>query len=187
MSSTGPDTPASTCSAITSAPTREAAAAAPTATVIGTMNRRQGLQLKLQSTVEGLSVAAITYYIVGLVSYLAKGASALGWPWSAESTAAVAIPLVALAVWGSLNLVFVSGDLFTLYVALELLTFSGVASNFAGVPLAFALHAELAARGVLPATPAPRSVPALLEALRAPSGTVSATSATTSNIEESIP
>jgi len=29
-------------------------------------------------------------------------------------------------VWGSLNLVFVSGDLFTLYVALELLTFSGV-------------------------------------------------------------
>ena len=31
-----------------------------------------------------------------------------------------------LAVWGSLNLVFVSGDLFTLYVALELLTFAGV-------------------------------------------------------------
>ena len=29
-------------------------------------------------------------------------------------------------MWGSLNLVFVSGDLFTLYVALELLTFSGV-------------------------------------------------------------
>jgi len=28
----------------------------------------------LQSTVEGLSVAAITYYIVGLVSFLAKGA-----------------------------------------------------------------------------------------------------------------
>ena len=34
--------------------------------------------------------------------------------------------LLLLAVWGSLNLVFVSGDLFTLYVALELLTFSGV-------------------------------------------------------------
>ncbi len=31
-----------------------------------------------------------------------------------------------MAVWGSLNLVFVSGDLFTLYVALELLTFAGV-------------------------------------------------------------
>jgi multicomponent Na+:H+ antiporter subunit D len=34
--------------------------------------------------------------------------------------------LLLLAVWGSLNLVFVSGDLFTLYVALELLTFAGV-------------------------------------------------------------
>lgn len=34
--------------------------------------------------------------------------------------------LLLLAVWGSLNLVFVSGDLFTLYVSLELLTFAGV-------------------------------------------------------------
>jgi uncharacterized membrane-anchored protein len=71
--------------------------------LLAAMNRRQGLQLKLQATVEGLSVAAITYYIVGLVSYLAKGAHAIGWPWSAESTAAVAIPVVALAVWWSLR------------------------------------------------------------------------------------
>ena len=71
--------------------------------LLATMNQRQDLQLKLQATVEGLSVAAITYYIVGLVSYLAKGAHALGWPWSAESTAAVAIPLVALGVWWSLR------------------------------------------------------------------------------------
>jgi uncharacterized membrane-anchored protein len=71
--------------------------------LLATMNTRQGLQLKLQATVEGLSVAAITYYIVGLVSYLAKGAHAIGWPWSAESTAACAIPIVALAVWGSLR------------------------------------------------------------------------------------
>ncbi|MEO8121824.1 MAG: DUF3422 family protein, partial [Rhodoferax sp.] len=71
--------------------------------LLTTMNRRQDLQLKLQSTVEGLSVAAITYYIVGLVSYLAKGAHALGWPWSAESTAAVTIPLVAFSVWWSLR------------------------------------------------------------------------------------
>jgi uncharacterized membrane-anchored protein len=61
------------------------------------------LQLQLQATVEGLSVAAITYYIVGLVSYLAKGAHAIGWPFSAESTAAVAIPVVAVAVWWSLR------------------------------------------------------------------------------------
>jgi uncharacterized membrane-anchored protein len=71
--------------------------------LLATMNKRQGLQLRLQATVEGLSVAAITYYIVGLVSYLAKGAHAIGWPWTAESTAAAAIPVVALAVWGSLR------------------------------------------------------------------------------------
>lgn len=71
--------------------------------LLATMNRRQHLQLRLQATVEGLSVAAITYYIVGLVSYLAKGAQALGWPFSAEATAAAAIPLVALGVWLSLR------------------------------------------------------------------------------------
>ena len=41
--------------------------------LLGAMNRRQQLQLRLQATVEGLSVAAITYYIVGLVGYAAKG------------------------------------------------------------------------------------------------------------------
>lgn len=63
------------------------------------MNQRQAMQLRLQSTVEGLSVAAITYYIVGLISYAAKAGHAIGWPFSAESSAAVAIPLVALGVW----------------------------------------------------------------------------------------
>jgi len=67
------------------------------------MNDRQGMQLQLQSTVEGLSVAAITYYIVGLISYLAKGALHWGWPWSGELTAAAAIPAVALGVWWSLR------------------------------------------------------------------------------------
>jgi uncharacterized membrane-anchored protein len=68
-----------------------------------TMNDRQDLQLKLQSTVEGLSVAAITYYTVGLISYMAKGAQKLGWPLSGEVTAAIAIPFVAFAVWWSLR------------------------------------------------------------------------------------
>jgi uncharacterized membrane-anchored protein len=71
--------------------------------LLSTMNARQDLQLKLQSTVEGLSVAAITYYIVGLISYLAKGAHGIGWPWSPETTAAGAIPIVALSVWWSLR------------------------------------------------------------------------------------
>ena len=71
--------------------------------LLATMNRRQDLQLRLQSTVEGLSVAAITYYVVGLVHYLAKGVQTLGWPLSPESSAAFAIPVVALAVWWSMR------------------------------------------------------------------------------------
>jgi multicomponent Na+:H+ antiporter subunit D len=45
---------------------------------------------------------------------------------SAEARAPFAFWLLLLAIWGALNMVFVGGDLFTLYVALELLTFSAV-------------------------------------------------------------
>jgi len=68
-----------------------------------TMNHRQDMQLKLQSTVEGLSVAAITYYVAGLVSYIAKAAGKIGWPLAPETTAALAIPFVAFGVWWSLR------------------------------------------------------------------------------------
>ncbi len=46
--------------------------------MLAQMNRRAKLQLRLQQTVEGLSVAAITYYAVGLIGYLAKAAVGLG-------------------------------------------------------------------------------------------------------------
>ena len=65
--------------------------------------QRADTQLKLQSTVEGLSVAAITYYFVGLISYLAAGAQELGWPLSAKATAALAVPVVAVGVWASIR------------------------------------------------------------------------------------
>lgn len=67
------------------------------------MNERQQVQLQLQSAVEGLSVAAITYYFVGLVGYLAKGAQKAGLPLSPELASAAAIPLVALGVWLSIR------------------------------------------------------------------------------------
>ncbi|MEY4283432.1 MAG: hypothetical protein RL111_107 [Pseudomonadota bacterium] len=63
------------------------------------MNRRQSLQLKLQSTVEGLSVAAISYYIVGLIKYMALGLESKGWIPDAEWVAAGFVPVVALTVW----------------------------------------------------------------------------------------
>ena len=65
--------------------------------VLESMNRRAEAQLRLQQTVEGLSAAAITYYVVGLVGYAAKGLKALGWPVDVELAVALSIPLVALA------------------------------------------------------------------------------------------
>ncbi|MBS0434134.1 MAG: DUF3422 domain-containing protein [Proteobacteria bacterium] len=67
--------------------------------LLDAMNRRQKAQLLLQSAVEGLSVAAVTYYGAGLVGYAAKGAKTLGWNVSPDLAVALAIPLIALAVW----------------------------------------------------------------------------------------
>jgi uncharacterized membrane-anchored protein len=63
------------------------------------MNRRQGMQLKLQSTVEGLSVAAITYYITGLMHYITEGLQARGWIQDPTFVTAMAVPVIALVVW----------------------------------------------------------------------------------------
>ena len=40
--------------------------------LLKSMNARTRLQLRLQTTVEGLSTAAITYYVVGLFGYIVK-------------------------------------------------------------------------------------------------------------------
>ena len=64
--------------------------------LLESMDRRARLQLRLQETVEGLSVAAITYYLVGLVGYAAKGLHAAGWPLDAELVMGVSIPIVAV-------------------------------------------------------------------------------------------
>jgi uncharacterized membrane-anchored protein len=66
--------------------------------VLASMDRRARIQLRLQETVEGLSVAAITYYIVGLVGYLAKGAKAAGIDLDVEVVVALSIPLTALLI-----------------------------------------------------------------------------------------
>ena len=66
--------------------------------LLSAMNQRQALQLKLQSTVEGLSVAAITYYLTGLLGYLSKGAQHVGWPWSPDVTMAAAVPVIAFSI-----------------------------------------------------------------------------------------
>jgi len=67
---------------------------------------------------------AVAVVIVGIGIYARADFPAS--PGAPEARAPFTFWLLLLAVWGSLNLVFVSGDLFTLYVALELLTFAAV-------------------------------------------------------------
>lgn len=66
--------------------------------VLKSMDRRATMQLRLQQTVEGLSVAAISYYIVGLVGYAAKGIKASGRDINLDIVTAWAIPVVIILV-----------------------------------------------------------------------------------------
>jgi uncharacterized membrane-anchored protein len=69
--------------------------------LLESMDRRAKAQFKLQQTVEGLSIAAITYYVVGLIGYLAKGVKTLGLNVNYELAMALSIPVVAgLAAFG---------------------------------------------------------------------------------------
>ena len=61
--------------------------------------RRAKMQLRLQQTVEGLSVAAIVYYLAGLVGYGAKALKAAGLAVSPDLVTGAAVPLLALAAW----------------------------------------------------------------------------------------
>lgn len=62
--------------------------------LLRSVDRRARLQLRLQETVEGLSVVAISYYLLGLLGYTAKGAKAAGLPINADIAVLVGLPVV---------------------------------------------------------------------------------------------
>jgi uncharacterized membrane-anchored protein len=67
--------------------------------ILQSMNERAAMQLRLQQAVEGLSVAAISYYVVGLIGYAAKGGKAVGLVGNPDVVMGVLVPVVAVAVW----------------------------------------------------------------------------------------
>ncbi|MEY4083087.1 MAG: hypothetical protein RL483_456 [Pseudomonadota bacterium] len=72
-----------------------------TQALLASMDRRAKLQLKLQQTVEGLSLVVLSYYAVGLIGYLAKGLKSAGLSVDADLLTGVSVPLVAgLLFWG---------------------------------------------------------------------------------------
>jgi uncharacterized membrane-anchored protein len=71
--------------------------------LLDSMDRRAKIQLRLQETVEGLSVVVISYYGVGLVGYLLKGLEASGWPLNSTLAIGIAVPLVLGIAWFGLT------------------------------------------------------------------------------------
>lgn len=69
--------------------------------VMKSMNERTRLQLRMQHTVEGLSVAAVSYYVLGLLGYIFKGLKDAGLVKvdSNVLTALAVVPVVLCVAW----------------------------------------------------------------------------------------
>ena len=83
---------------------------------LGVALRADGLSVTMLLTTVGV--------ILGVAIYARNNFTTP--PGSGEERAPLMFWILLMAVWGSLNLIFLAGDLFTLYVALELVTFAGV-------------------------------------------------------------
>jgi uncharacterized membrane-anchored protein len=69
--------------------------------LLAKLTKGQELQLHLQTTVEGLSIAAISYYVVSLLLYAGKALKATGVPINPELAAGALIPLILWTVWSA--------------------------------------------------------------------------------------
>lgn len=67
--------------------------------LLSSMNRRGRLQMRLQETVEGLSIAAISYYMVSLMKILIGAAYSAGLPINKDLVTGISVPVVIALVW----------------------------------------------------------------------------------------
>ncbi|KAA0873955.1 DUF3422 family protein [Nitrincola tapanii] len=72
-------------------------------TLLSSMDKRSQVQLMMQHTVEGLSVVAISYYLVGLLKYLIDALYDSGVAFNKSLVIGAMIPLVLVAVWLSVR------------------------------------------------------------------------------------
>ena len=73
------------------------------AELLASMDKRAQLQLRLQETVEGFSVVAISYYLVGIVGYAAKGMKGFGMKVDPDLVVGLMIPIVIAFVWSGVR------------------------------------------------------------------------------------
>ncbi|MEY3993846.1 MAG: hypothetical protein RLZZ113_951, partial [Pseudomonadota bacterium] len=66
--------------------------------LLSSMDRRAKLQLRLQQTVEGLSIIVMTYYATGLLQYVAKGLKEYGVPLDPDQVGLISVPTIAIGL-----------------------------------------------------------------------------------------
>ncbi len=71
--------------------------------LLASMDRRAKMQLRMQQTVEGLSIAAISYYVVGLFAFLFKSLSMLVPTLDPHIATGAAVPLVVIMIAWAVN------------------------------------------------------------------------------------
>ena len=67
--------------------------------LLKSMDQRAHLQLRLQETVEGLSVVVLSYYLLSILGYGFKALKAAGNDINVELLTGIAIPVVILAIF----------------------------------------------------------------------------------------
>ena len=91
--------------------------------IVGDWKPPLGIALRADGLSAAMMVAmAIVICAVAIFAHADFGTRA----GSVEARAPFAFWILLMAIWGAMNLIFLGGDLFTLYVALELLTFAAV-------------------------------------------------------------
>jgi uncharacterized membrane-anchored protein len=67
--------------------------------LLKSMNQRSQTQLQLQQAVEGLSVVAISYYLIGMVKYVAEALHENGWIERPGLLIGLSVPVCLVLVW----------------------------------------------------------------------------------------
>lgn len=67
--------------------------------LLKSMDHRAHVQLRMQETVEGLSVVVLSYYLLGIFGYGLKALKAAGQDINVELLTGIAIPVVVLSVF----------------------------------------------------------------------------------------
>lgn len=72
--------------------------------LLSAINKRGEIQLRLQQMVEGVSIAAMAYYLMGLLDYMLDAVNVVGYPINKVIVKGLAVPILLCLTWLLLRL-----------------------------------------------------------------------------------